>query len=251
VVDFKEKLLAGLLAVLFIVGVASAFKRESAQANLKIGIRLNEKNNPSAIALLQSGIRKNPDHYLLYVTLAESLQKKAFALLADGKSAKTMLLKARRSIEKALALRFDSHDYFLLGYNYELEGAPYAALAHYNVSFFFSQNEKELERWETLRTNQAKTAAEYFRVHSASIAMMMVYNHLVDFKERPPATPAEVFISNFFLSVPPDEWLSSNPEDDRRRLKELFHKLAPAQKDELERAFENAGFGFLARFLAT
>lgn len=262
--NFGEKLLAVLLTAVLIVSVANAFRRESAQANLKAGIWLNARNEPAAIEVLKNGIRKNRGYYYLYVTLAESLQKKASFLIANGGNAKMTLLQARHNLQKALALRFDSFDHLLLGdnykmegapytalaYNYELEGASYAALAHYNISFFFSQDVKELERWGALRKNQAKAAAEYFRFNSVPIALLMIYNHLVDFKVRPPDSPAEVFISSFFLSIQPDEWLSSNPKEDRLRLKENFSKLAPAQKDELERAFRSAGFGFLARFLA-
>ncbi|GMT41602.1 MAG: hypothetical protein IEMM0002_0013 [bacterium] len=246
---FTENFFIVFMAFLILAVFYSKVRRQSAQANLKTGIVLNEKNSLAAIEVLQNGIKKNPDHYLLYLNLAKSLQKKAFAELAEGKDAKMTLLEARRNLKRALALRFDGAAHQLLGYNYELEGKINSALAHYNISFFFSQNESGLERWEGLRERQSKAAEKFFRFNSTGIALIMVYNAVSGYKREPARTPAEVFIKKFFLSTPPDEWLSIEPEKGNRNLKKLFLTLKEGERKNLNRAFENAGFGFLARFL--
>jgi hypothetical protein len=247
--NYKKSLALFGAAVFFIAGALFLAWRESAQVNLKSGIRLYELNSPHASEILRNGVNKDPYNYRLHYILAKSLHKTAFALLKEKRDAKKPLFEARRSLINALDLRFDSFDHLLLGFNYELTGQPYRALAHYNISFFFSQDAGEPDSWERLRPDQAGAAEEYFKAGVTGVALIMAYNALAGYEVRPAFSSAEVLLNDFFLAEPPDKWLSKEWEEGKRKLKELYKKRADTEREGIVSLLEEAGFVFLARFL--
>lgn len=247
--NIREKLLFTAFLALFIVGAFFLLLRESAQVNLKSGMWLYEANDPRGLALLKSGLQKNPNDHLLHYTLARTLHKAGFAEMSREEDGKRSLFEARRSINNAMALRFDGYGYKLLAFNYELTGEEKKALAHYNISFFFSQNTGELKQWERLRPQQAETAREYFKAGQTGISLIMVCNALAGYGERRTDSSADAFLKDFFLSFSPADWLKKDWEQGRRILKNRFEELGTADKESVARRFEEAGFGFLSHFL--
>ena len=205
--NIREKLVFTAFCALFIGGAFFLLWRESAQVNLKSGMRLYEADDPSALSILKNGLRKNPNDHLLHYGVARTLHKTGFAEISRDKSGKRSLFEARRSINNALALRFDSYGYQLLAFNYELAGEEKKALAHYNIAFFFSQNIGELKQWERLRPQQSETAREYFKADVTAVSLIMVYNALTDYGTHSSESTARNFLKTFFLSVSPVEWL--------------------------------------------
>jgi len=252
--NIREKLVFSAIVVLFITGAFFLLWRESAQVNLKSGMRLYEANDPSALPVLKSGIRKNPDDYLLHYGLARTLHKAGFAEMSREKDGKLRLFEARRSINNALALRFDGYGHNLLAFNYELSGEEKKALAHYNIAFFFSQEIGELKQWERLRPQQGETAKEYFKANVTGVSLIMVYNALTGYGSRRTGSPgagstADNLLKAFFLSVSPADWLNKDWAEGKSILKEKFEELGDADKKSVARRFDETGFGFLSRFL--
>jgi hypothetical protein len=247
--NFAEKLVFIAAIALFLSGAVFLIWRESAQVNLKSGMRLYEQNSPGALKVLQSGVRKNAHDYRLHYGIARTLHKTGFAAMRQDTDARGKLIEARRSINNALALRFDSFGHQLLAFNYELMGERKNALAHYNISFFFSREAGDLAQWEQLRPLQADSAREYFNAEMTGIALIMAYNALTGFEPRPAYSSAEAFLSDFFLSAPPTGWLLRDRGAMKRGLKELFNKRTGAERDGIAHLLEEAGFGFLSRFL--
>ena len=247
--NIREKLVFTAFFALFIGGAFFLLWRESAQVNLKSGMRLYEANDAAALSVLENGVRKNPHDHLLHYGVARTLQKAGFAEISRDKSGKRRLFEARRSINNAMALRFDSYGHQLLAFNYELSGEEKKALEHYNISFFFSQNIGELKRWERLRPRQPETASEYFKADVTSVSLIMVYNALTGYGERRTGSLADAFLRDFFLSVSPVIWLNKDWAEGKSVLKKRFDELGTADKESVARRFEEAGFGFLSRFL--
>lgn len=252
--NIKEKLVFTALLALFIAGAFFLLWRESAHVNLKSGMRLYEANDPNGLSILKSGLRKNPNGHLLHYGLARTLHKAGFAEMSRDKSGKRSLFEARRSINNAMALRFDSYGHKLLAFNYVLSGEEKKALAHYNIAFFFSQNIGELKEWERLRPQQAETAREYFKADVTAVSLIMVYNALTGYGERRTdsrrtVSSADAFLRDFFLSVSPIEWLNKDWAEGKSTLKKRFAELETAGKESVARRFDEAGFGFLSRFL--
>ena len=247
--SIREKLVFTALLGLFIAGAVFLLWRESAQVNLKSGIRLFEADDPRALPLLKSGLRKNPNDYLLHYSVARTLHKGAFAEMSRGGGNKENLFEARRSVNNAMALRFDSYGHNLLAFNYELTGEQKKALAHYNIAFFFSQEVGELKQWEHLKPQQGQTAREYFKADVTGVSLIMVYNALTGYGSRRTGSAADAFLNDFFLSVSPIDWLRKDWGDGKIILKNRFEELATADKESVARRFDEAGFGFLSRFL--
>ena len=247
--NIREKFVFTAVLALFIAGAFFLLWRESAQVNLKSATRLYEANDPSALSIFKSGLRKNYDDYLLHYGVARTLHKADFAEMSRDKSGKRNLLDARRSINNALALRFDGYGYNLLAFNYELSGEEKKALAHYNISFFFSQNIGELKRWERMRPRQAETAREYFKANATGVSLIMAFNALSGYGAHSSVSGASAFLRDFFLSVSPIVWLNKDWAQGKRILQNRFKELEDADKEIVARQFENAGFGFLSRFL--
>jgi len=252
--NIREKLVFSAVLALFITGAFFLLWRESAQLNLKSGMRLYEADDPSGLPVLKSGIRKNPNDHLLHYWLARTLHKAGFAEMSRDKSGKLRLFEARRSINNALALRFDSYGHNLLGFNYELSGQEKKALAHYNIAFFFSQEVGELKQWERLRLQQTETAKDYFKANVTGVSLIMVYNALTGYGERlaesrQTVSLADAFLRDFFLSVSPADWLNKDWAQGKSILKKRFEELGTADKESVARRFDEAGFGFLSHFL--
>ncbi len=247
--NIREKLVFSAVLALFVTGALLLLWKESAQVNLKSGMRLYEANDPSGLPVLENGIRKNPDDHLLYYGVAKTLQKAAFAEMGRDENGKRRLFNARRSIYNALALRFDGYGQTLLAFNYELTGEEQKALAHYNMAFFFSRESGELKRWERLRPLQAETAKEYFKAGAAGVSLIMVYNVLTGYGADSDDSAADNLLKAFFLSVSPADWLNRDWPEGKNILKDKFDELEDADKKSAARRFDEAGFGFLSRFL--
>lgn len=247
--NIREKLVFTAFFALFIGGAIFLVWRESAQVNLKSGMRLLDANDPGAIPILESGLRKNRNDNLLHYTLARTLHKLAFAKMTREEDGKPRLFEARRSVNNALALRFDGYGQQMLAFNYELSGEDEKALTYYNISFFFSQEVKELKQWERLRPQQSETAKEYFKADMTGVSLIMVYNALTGYSPHSTPSPATVFLNSFFLSVSPVDWLNKDWAEAKGILKNRFDELGTADKEVVVRRFKEAGFGFLSRFL--
>ncbi|MFQ5431034.1 MAG: hypothetical protein ACE5EN_00845 [Nitrospinota bacterium] len=252
--NIREKLVFSAILALFITGAFFLLWRESAQINLKSGMKLYEANDPSALTVLENGIRKNRYEYLLYYGVARTLQKAGFADMSRDSRKKERLFDARRSINNAMALRFDGYGQTLLAFNYELTGEEQKALAHYNIAYFFSQKIDELKQWERLRPRQADTAKEYFIADATGVSLIMAYNALTGYgprhtDSRRAGSTADNLLKAFFLSASPARWLTKDWPEGKGILKEKFEELDDADKESVARQFDEAGFGFLSHFL--
>ncbi len=252
--DLARRGVFAVSVALFIAGAALLLWKETSQVNLKSGKELLEKDSPASVKILRDGGRKNPHNYQIRYNLAMALQKKAFAQLKSGADAKPTLLEARRNLEGALELRVDSLDYLLLAENFQYEGRFSRALAYYNVSFFLSHDKKELGRWKDLRVDQAGVARQYFINGEIGISLIMAYNAVTDFRLPPhiskTKSEAEVFLSEYFLSISPKEWIGAGDET-KPAFKELFNKRETRNKEKIVRSLKERGLAYLAEFLTS
>ena len=249
--DLTEKLAFFAAVALFIVAAGFMVWRESAQVNLRSGMTLYEQDGRGALEILRNGVRKDPHDYLLRYGVARTLHKAGFDAIRDKGDGKDFLYEARLSIREALALRFDSFGYQLLAFNHDLSGEAKKALVYHNISFFFSQDAAETSFWEKSRPSQAATAGELFAADKTGLSLIMAYNALVGYKARPASSAAETLLSEYFLSTQPSKWLSEAGETGKSRLKELYNNRTDAQRQEIVRLFDSAGFSFLTRFLGS
>lgn len=220
--------------------------REAAQTNLKSGTLMQAQGNPAAEKILESGSRKNPHDYQLHYRLAVELDKRALGLINEKKPFSEPVLAARNHLLAALAVRCDTFTHFELGQNYLLDGKLADALGHFNIAFFLSQNQRDLETWRGLAdTEQATAARELFARGNLGRPLIMAYNTMTGFTPNPPKTRVADFIESLLGGQPPERWAGMGVGEHRGALAEAFGKLADREREEIASAMDSAGFGFL------
>lgn len=237
----------------FLAGSIWLFWRETAQVNLKSGIGLYLVDNHAAIEILKGGIRKNPNDYLLRHYLGKAIQKKAFFGGQPVLETSILLVEARKQLNEALWLRFDSFDHLALASVYEMEGDIKSALAHYNLSFFFSQDRSELSRWRNYRAKQAETAEYHFSGGRVGVALVMAYNRLSGYRPFWEPNLAGRLISEYFLSISPAEWFKEEKpaevEKRKNEVKNLFAGKSDTEQKAILGRLASANLMFIRNFL--
>ncbi len=245
---------AGFALALFLFGAGYLFWMESAQIHLRLGIKLNKESHPAAVRILRGGIAKDSSNYMLHHYLAKALYAEAFREQAQGVKSSIMLIEAKKELYDAHTLRFDSFNYLLRASIYEAEGDLDRYLTDLNLSFFFSQNPKELKRLLRLKGRQTALSEKLLKGGSVTAALIVAFNHISRYKPFWNPDTAGTLLKDFFLSIPPALWLEeAGPKEPQKRkelLRDIFKNLDANEKKDVLKIFSSAGFGFLSEFLS-